>query len=61
MKDYADRAFINELGNQIRIRLQDSSTEELQHRTIMIDGPTSSWTCRLTLQEARILRDILNE
>lgn len=61
MKEYTDRSFINELGNQISIRLQDTSTKELQHRTIMINGPTSTWTCRLTLQEARVLRDILEE
>lgn len=50
--------FINELGNEIEIKVEKVDGK-VSFVNIFITGPESTMTNVLTLQEATILRDIL--
>lgn len=50
--------FINELGNEITIQVNRLEGDNV---FIAMYGPNSSVTNMVTLQEARVLRDILSE
>jgi hypothetical protein len=54
-----EKKFINELGNQITVQVEESSISGVNGVTISIIGPTSEVENHITLVEARVVHEQL--
>ncbi len=53
--------FINELGNTIKIELTEKEIENVEGIFFSIEGPTSVTEVHITKEEARVLKNKLDE